>query len=105
MRKFCDQDEAFIQEMITTLLEKIPEELEALNNGLSQKDSDATYRAVHGLKSSLHLAGLPYIQADMEQLEEQIKSGKFKSGSTQKKLKELLSLGQYAIGELQKLKK
>lgn len=69
LKKFCDDDQAFIQEMLETLLEKIPEELMQLKNSVKKKDAKAAYQAIHKLKSSLHLAGLPHVQSEMKELE------------------------------------
>jgi HPt (histidine-containing phosphotransfer) domain-containing protein len=69
LRSFCDGDEAFVKEMLATLLEKVPAELQGLQDGLAREDWPTAYKAAHGLKSSLHLMGVTGIQDDIKALE------------------------------------
>lgn len=69
LRNFCDNDEDFLQEMIQTFLEKIPEDLQHLTQAVKTSDWKVAYQAVHGLKSALYFVGLHELTPKLAKLE------------------------------------
>lgn len=102
LRKFCDEDEAFVKEMIQTLLDKIPEEVAMLQKAINSSDWDKAYKAIHGLKSSLHLAGLPHLQSSLQTLENNV-SDRIELTQAKSASIKLVEIGKDAIAQLKKL--
>jgi HPt (histidine-containing phosphotransfer) domain-containing protein len=100
LRSFCDGDEAFVAETIETLLEKLPEELRQLEQATATQQWHAAYKAVHSLKSSLHLAGLAHLYDSLKQLEGWTKNEE-NLDQAKERISQILALGNGAVGELQ----
>ena len=99
LRNFCDNDEEFIQEMIQTFLEKIPDELDILETALAKQDWTLAYQAVHSLKSSLYFIGLHSMSPMLAQMEEDLSRQK-RLATVQIKAVEVMGVARKALEEL-----
>lgn len=99
LRNFCDNDEEFIQEMIQTFLEKIPDELDILETALAKQDWTLAYQAVHSLKSSLYFIGLHDMSPMLAQMEEDLSRQK-RLATVQIKAAEVMGIARKSLEEL-----
>jgi len=70
IRTFSAGDHEFVKEMVELYIEKIPQEIKALETAVEEKNWHGAYRATHDLKSSTSFIGMKYLLEDVLELEQ-----------------------------------
>lgn len=62
-------DEDFVQSVVTVFLEEVPQDLEALEKAIQEKDYDNVYKLAHKIKPNVDLFGMEQARATALEIE------------------------------------
>ncbi|MBW2962875.1 Hpt domain-containing protein [Mesonia aestuariivivens] len=65
----ADGDEGFINEMVKTFIEELPEDVKAMNDAISNDNAILTYQVAHKMKPNLQMFGID-LSSDVTKLEQ-----------------------------------
>ncbi|MFS4467624.1 Hpt domain-containing protein [Maribacter sp. 2210JD10-5] len=63
INEMADGDEDFINSVITVFLEEVPDDLEALETALEEKNYEQVYKMAHKIKPNVDLLGMEQTRA------------------------------------------
>ena len=58
LKIMADGDEEFLQEMLKTFIEELPEDIKAMNDAIENGNATLTYQIAHKMKPNLQIFGL-----------------------------------------------
>ena len=62
-------DEDFVQSVITVFLDEVPQDLEALESAIAEKDFENVYKLAHKIKPNVDLLGMEQTRATALEIE------------------------------------
>jgi HPt (histidine-containing phosphotransfer) domain-containing protein len=104
LRTFCDGDESFLDEMVQTFLEKLPDELGQLKDSVGKEDWHSAYKAAHNLKSSFPMIGLDSYREDILSMETSFKQAE-NLDHAKAIMKRIIAAGEVALQDLKNWQK
>ena len=69
VKEMAEGDEEFIHSVISVFLDEVPEDLEALEKAVGEKDHDQIYKLAHKIKPNVDLLGMEQTRATALELE------------------------------------
>ena len=73
LKIMADGDEEFLQEMLKTFIEELPEDIKAMNDAIENSNATLTYQIAHKMKPNLQIFGLD-LSDNVKMLEQWSKS-------------------------------
>ena len=73
LKIMADGDEEFLQEMLKTFIEELPEDIKAMNDAIENGNATLTYQIAHKMKPNLQIFGLD-LSDNVKMLEQWSKS-------------------------------
>lgn len=69
IQEMAEGDEDFVHSVISVFLEEVPQDLDALENAIQQKDFEQVYKMAHKIKPNVDLLGMEQARAAAFEIE------------------------------------